>query len=45
MGRVQLFQSRLRYFKNQFEQLEGYFKAHDSDNLYESQSNYYFLFT
>ena len=43
MSRVQLFQNKMRMFRNQFEQLEGYFKAHDRENLYDSQSKMFIL--
>lgn len=31
----------MRHLKSQFEQLEGYFKAHDKDNMEDPQSNIY----
>ncbi len=40
-----MFQNRMRMFKNQFEQLEDYFKTHDKDNMYDTQSTMLFLLT
>jgi len=37
---VQQFQNKKRMFKIQFEQLEGYFKVHDKDNMFDSQSKF-----
>jgi hypothetical protein len=37
LTRVHQFQSKLRMFKIQFEQLEGYFKVHDRENKFDSQ--------
>lgn len=31
----------MRHLKSQFEQLEGYFKAHDKDNMEDPQSKIY----
>ncbi len=39
MERVQMFQNKMRFLKNQFEQLEEYFKSHNHENSFESQSN------
>lgn len=38
MNRVRLFQNNLRILKNQFEQLEGYFRVHDRENILDTQS-------
>ena len=40
LSRVQLFQNKMRIFKNQFEQLEDYFRTHDRENQLESQSKF-----
>ncbi len=40
-NRIQLYEQQLKSFRNQFQQLDDYFKAHDSNYNYDPQSIYY----
>ncbi len=37
-NRLQLYEQQLKGFRNQFQQLDDYFKAHDSNYNYDPQS-------
>jgi hypothetical protein len=45
MSQVQKFQNKMKFFKSQFEQLEGFFKANERDNMEDSQSECFFHFS
>ena len=44
-----MFENKMRIFKTQFSQLDGYFRMHDNDSMLDSQSkntlNYVFCFS